>query len=182
VREPDSGATMRVRRLTLKLQEPTRDSDIALPILSNGPRPRASAAQLARLYGKRWSSETAFFAITTTLSGAINTWGYPTAALVTFGLAFLADKAVSLIKAALRSPHGRQQGNDEVSGYSLAVEIGRTYDGMMMAIPAPHGALFRELSDTECANALRELAASVNLSRYPKHPRGPKKQSPERTA
>jgi hypothetical protein len=182
VRDPDSGETMRVRRITITLQEPTRDGDLELHILSNVPSPRASAAHLARLYGKRWSIETAFFEITTTLSCEINTLGYPKAALLTFCLALLAYNAVSLIKAALRSTHGRQQVNDEVSGYYLALEIGRTYDGMMIAIPAPHWALFRELSDMEFANTLRELAASVNLSRYQKHPRGPKKKPPERTA
>lgn len=182
VRDPGSGETMRVRRITIKLHEPTRDGDIELHILSNVPSPRASAAQLARLYGKRWSIETAFFEITTTLSCEINTLGYPKAALFTFCLALLAYNAVSLIKAALRSTHGRQEVNDEVSGYYLALEIGRTYDGMMIAIPAPHWALFRELSDTEFANALRELASSVDLLRYQKHPRGPKKKPPERMA
>src|SRR5215510_7649749 len=90
---------------------------------------RASAAQVARLYGKRWSIETAFFEITTTLSCEINMLGYPKAALFTFCLALLAYNAVSLIKAALRSAHGRQKVNDEVSSYYLALEIGRTYDG-----------------------------------------------------
>ena len=182
VREPDSGETMRVRRITIELTEPTRDGDTALHILSNVPIPRASAAQLARLYGKRWSIETAFFEITTTLSCEINTLGYPKAALFTFCLALLAYNAVSLIKAALRSTHGRQKVNDEVSSYYLSLEISRTYDGMMIAIPTPHWAFFRELSDQEFANALRELAASVNLSRYQKHPRGPKKKPPARTA
>jgi len=55
VRDPDSGETMRVRRITIELKEPTRDGDTALHILSNVPIQRASAAQLARLYGKRWS-------------------------------------------------------------------------------------------------------------------------------
>ena len=180
VHHPDSGETMRVRRITLKLREPTRDGDTELHILSNVPLPRASAAHLARLYGKRWSIETAFFEITTTLACEINTLGYPKAALFTFCLALLAYNAVSLIKAALRSAHGRQQVNDEVSGYYLALEIGRTYDGMMIAIPTPHWAFFRALSDKEFADALRELASSVNLSRYQKHPRGPKKKPPKR--
>jgi hypothetical protein len=61
------------------------------------------------------------------------------------------------------------------------LEIGRTYDGMMIAIPAPYWAFFRELSDQEFAGALRELASSVNLSRYQKHPRGAQKKPPERT-
>jgi hypothetical protein len=182
VRDSESGETMRVRRITVKLTEPTRNGDTTLHILSNVPIPRASAAHLARLYGKRWSIETAFFEITTTLSCEINTLGYPKAALFTFCLALLAYNAVSLIKAALRSAHGRQQVNNEVSGYYLALEMSRTYDGMMIAIPAPHWALFRDLSDREFADALQELASSVNLSRYQKHPRGPKKKPPERTA
>ena len=57
--------------------------------------------------------------------------------------------AVSLIKAALRSHHGRTQVKDEVSGYYLSLEISRTYDGMMIAIPALHWALLRDLSDQE---------------------------------
>jgi Transposase DDE domain len=182
VRDPERGETMQVRRITVKLTEPTRDGDTELHILSNVPTRRASAMQLARLYGKRWSIETAFCEITTTLSCEINTLGYPKAALFTFCLALLAYNAVSLIKAALRHAHGRQKVNDEVSGYYLALEIGRTYDGMMIAIPAPHWALFRELSAKEFANALRELASSVNLARYQKHPRGPKKTPPKRTA
>ena len=182
VRDPASGETMRVRRLTIQLQEPTRDGDTELHILSNVPGGRASAAQLARLYSKRWSIETAFFEITTTLSCEINTLGYPKAALFTFCLALLAYNAVSLIKASLRSAHSRKTVNDEVSSYYLSLEIGRTYDGMMIAIPAPHWALFRELSAQAFAEALRELASSVNLSRYQKHPRGPKKKPPERAA
>ena len=107
--------------------------------------------------------------------------GYPKAALFTFCLALLAYNAVSLIKAALRSAHGRQKVNDEVSSYALSLEISRTYDGTMIAIPAPHWGLFRILSDQAFANVLRELASSVNLARYQKHPRGPKKKPPART-
>ena len=179
-RDPASGETMRVRRLTITLKVPTRDGDTELHILSNGPSGRASATPLARVYGKRWSIATAFFEITTTWSWEIHTLAYPKAALLTFCLALLAYHAGSLIKAALRSHHGRQKVNDEVAGYSLSLEISRTYDGMMMAIPAPHWALFRDLSDQELASALHELASSVDLAKYQKHPRGPKKKPPER--
>ncbi len=98
--------------------------------------------------------------------------------MFTFCLALLAYNAVSLIKAALRSAHGRKKINDEVSGYYVSLEIGRTYDGMMIAIPAQHWQCFRELSEREFAEALRELASSVKLSRYQKHPRGPRKSHP----
>lgn len=182
VRAPESGEPMTVRRITIKLKEPTRDGDTELHILSNVPVADARAGKLAVLYGKRWSIETAFFEITTTLSCEIHTLGYPKAALFAFCLALLAYNAVSVIKAALRREHGGQKVNEEVSGYYLALEIRRTYDGMMVAIPAPHWAIFREMSNREFANALRELASAVHLAKYRKHPRRPKKKPPQRTA
>ena len=179
--DPTTGETLRLRRITLHLNVATRDGDTMLHILSNVPSGRASAAHLARVYGKRWSIETAFLEITTTLTCEINALGYPKAALFTFCLALLAYNAVSLIKAALRSARGRAQINDDVSGYYLALEISRTYDGMMIAIPAPHWAWFRALSAQEFANALRELSTAVDLAKYQKHPRGPKRKPPDRT-
>jgi IS4 transposase len=181
VQDPQSGETMRIRRITVQLKVATRDGDTELHILSNVPSGRASAAQLARVYGKRWTIETAFFDITTTFSCEINTLAYPKAALFAFCLALLAYNAVSLIKAALRSQHGRTKVNDEISSYYLALEISRTYDGMMIAIPAAHWSFFRDLSVVAFAEALRELASSAELSRYQKHPRGPKKKQPDRT-
>ena len=180
VREPIRGETMQVRRLTIKLKVPTRDGDTEIHLLSNVPCERASATQVARVYGKRWSIETAFLEITTTLTCEIHTLAYPKAALFTFCLALLAYNAVSLIKAALRSHHGRQKVHDGVSSYFLSLEIRRTYDGMMVAIPAPHWAVFRALSPREFASVLHGLASSVDLSKYQKHPRGPKKKPPER--
>lgn len=109
-RDPATGETMRLRRITIKLRVATRDEDMELHLLSNVPSGRATASGLARVYGKRWSIETAFFEITTTLTCEINTLGYPKAALFAFCLALLAYNAVSLIKAALRSEHERLSG------------------------------------------------------------------------
>jgi IS4 transposase len=182
VRDPEHGESMPVRRITIALKEPTRDGDTELHILSNVPVEEARASKLAVLYGKRWTIETAFFEITTTLSCEINTLGYPKAALFAFCLALLAYNAVSVIKAALRREHGRQKVQEEVSGYYLSLEIRRTYDGMMVAVPAPHWTVFRQLSDSEFAEVLRDLASHVDLSKYRKHPRGPKKKPPTRMA
>ena len=60
--DPNSGETMRVRRITMTLKVPTRDGDTELHVLSNVPVPRPSAGSTpGSLYGKRWSIETAFF-------------------------------------------------------------------------------------------------------------------------
>ncbi len=69
-----------------------------------------------------------------------------------------------------------------MSSYYLALEIRQTYDGMMVAIPAPHWEVFRAMSPAALATVLRELAAAVRLAKYRKHPRGPKKKPPARTA
>jgi len=79
-RDPESGETLRVRCLTRKLTEPTRDGDTERHIRANVPGHRASAPHLTRRYGKRWSIATAFFEITTTLTCESKTLGYPQAA------------------------------------------------------------------------------------------------------
>jgi len=89
---------------------------------------------------------------------------------------------VAVINAALRRAHGQPQGAHEVSSDDLALAIRQTYDGMMVAIPAPHWAVFQTMAPAVLAEVLRELAASVRLSKYRKHPRGPKKKPPARSA
>ena len=49
VRDPACGETMQVRRITVQRAEPTRNGDTTRHILTNGPRHRASAGQLARV-------------------------------------------------------------------------------------------------------------------------------------
>ena len=111
---------IRVRRLTLTRKDPTRHGDTALHILSHVPVHRASAPHLARLSGTRWSLETALWEITTPLSCAIKTLGYPKAAVLALCLALVADNAGARIQAALRRVHGRQQSQDEVASSSLS--------------------------------------------------------------
>ena len=45
------------RRLRVKLDQPTRDGDRLLYILTNVPRHLASTKRVARLYRKRWTLE-----------------------------------------------------------------------------------------------------------------------------
>jgi hypothetical protein len=57
--EPDTGATLVVRRITVQVPTPTRDGDTALQILTNLPVAEAPAAQISALDANRWTSETA---------------------------------------------------------------------------------------------------------------------------
>ena len=163
------------------LKVPTRDGDTELHLLTNIPAEAATAARVAELYRGRWTIETVFLELQQTLDGEINTLGYPKAALFAFCLALMVFNAVSLMKAALRAVHGRKKVDEEVSGYYLSLEIQQTYDGMMIAVPDEHWIVFGEMTDAQFARILKDLAGHVNLSKYRKHPRGPKKPPPKKT-
>ena len=59
-------------------------------------------------------------------------------------------------------------------------EIGRTYEALAGMVPADQWTLVRGLSHAAFLALLRQLAQAVDLAKYRKHPRGPKK--PKRTA
>jgi hypothetical protein len=177
-----TGETMICRRITVELDQPTRAGDRELHLLSNVHKKDAAALTLAELYRKRWTIETVFQEITTTLECEIHTLAYPKAALFAFCLALVAYNAVSVLKGALRVVHGAQTVQEQVSGYYLNLEIRSTYDGMMIAIPEEHWRIFRTLSVSALASLLKELAGHLELSRYQKRPRGPKKPAPKKTA
>lgn len=181
ITDPKTGATLVIRRITVKLYQPTRDGASELHILTNVPRRAANACKLANLYRKRWTIESMFQELTETLTCEIKTLGYPKASVFAFCLALAAYNGISVIKAALRSVHGTDTVEENVSGYYLSLEISKTYTGMMIAIPAKHWTVFRDMSVAQLARVLKELAHYVELSKYQKHPRGPKRPRPERT-
>ena len=180
ITDPKTESTVTVRRITVKLNQPTRDGNTEMHILTNLPRSAADAQKVADLYRKRWTIETMFQELTETLTCEIKTLGYPKAAVFAFCLALVAYNGISVIKAALRSVHGTDTVEEHVSGYYLSLEISKTYTGMMIAIPAKHWTVFRDMSVAQLARVLKELARRVDLSKYQKHPRGPKLPRPER--
>jgi hypothetical protein len=179
---PTTGETLFVRRITVELNEPTRDGETEIHLLTNLPAKHASAKQVARLYVKRWTIEKAFQDLTVALVCEINTLGYPKAALFGFCLAVVAYNAVSLVKASLRAIHGHEKVENELSWYYLCLHLSKVYAGMMIAIPDRYWEIFRRLNDKQFADLLRELAAKIDLHRFRKHPRGPKKPQPKKVS
>lgn len=177
---PPTGETLLARRITVELDQPTRDGETVIHLLTNLPVESASAKQIARLYEKRWTIEKVFQDLTVALTCEINTLAYPRAALFAFCLALVAYNAVSLIQAALRAVHGHEKVQAEVSWYYLCLHLSKVYTGMMIALPAKHWDLFRRLDEREFATLLKELAAQIDLRRFRKHPRGPKKPPPKK--
>jgi IS4 transposase len=173
------GDTKTLRRITVDLNEPTRDGDMVLHLFTNLPKEIAGLT-VAELYRKRWTIETLFLEVTQTLTCEINTLCYPPAALLVFCLALVAANAVAVIKAALRAAHGEEKA-DELSGYYLALEIKQVHEGMMIALPSASWAVFCGMSVPAFAKILKKIAAHVDLALYRKTPRGPKKPLPKKS-
>ena len=169
------GNARRCRRIRIVLKQPTRDGDKVLALLSNLPKTAADAQQIAELYRRRWTIETAFQELEAHLHSEINSLGYPRAALFGFCVALVAYNVLALVKAALRSVHGEPKIADEVSGYYLAGHLQRTYHGMIISIPEQEWTIFQAMSSQTFAGTLRHLADKVNLAKFKKHKRGPKK-------
>jgi len=181
VRVSDSdGNTRRFRRIRIVLKKVTRNGDKELILLTNLSKMAAPAKQMAEMYRKRWTIETAFQELEAHLHSEINSLGYPRAALFGFCVALVAYNVLAVVKAALRSVHGEQKIANEVSGYYLAGHLGRTYDGMMIAIPEKHWRLFHRMDNEAFTRTLQQLANKVNLAKFKKHKRGPKKTKTKR--
>jgi hypothetical protein len=139
-----SGQQLQVRRVVVRLHQPTRDGETEMAILTNLEETVADGIKVAELYRQRWTVETFFQVITTSLNCEIKTLGYPRAALFSFSMALLAYNALSTLRAALRSVHGTGKIEAGLSNYYLAEEITMTYRGMMIAIPPQHWEIFRD--------------------------------------
>ena len=129
------GTASLFRRLRVQLDEPTRDGDRVLYLLTNVPLRKASPKRIARWYRKRWTLETAFQRLEAYFHSEINTLGYPKAALFGFCLALVAYNMMAVVLAALRNVHGAYVIEHDVSLYSMTNELATTYAGMMIAIP-----------------------------------------------
>ena len=124
-----------LRRVTVVLDEPTRDGETEIHVSSPPSREDASAPVIAELCRKRWTIETAFQELEETLQSEINTLGDPKAAPFVFCVALVAYNIMSTVKAALRCRPRRGRGRDtEFSTYDLAEEVAATHRGMMIAI------------------------------------------------
>jgi len=170
-----SGQEHRFRRIRVLLRKNTRDGDREIFIITNLPKGAARAKKIAEIYRGRWTIETSFQELEKWFNSEINALGYPPAALFGFCVSLVSYMMISVIKAALCSIHGTQIVEEKVSGYYLADELSATYQGMMIAISEDEWKEFRLLTQRQLIAILKKLSKNVKLSRFLKHPRGPKK-------
>ena len=86
-----------------------------------------------------------------------------------------------MVQAALRSTHGEQRIDDELSDQHFLRDVVLTQTGMEIAVDPVAWEHYRLLTPTRFAETLQRLARRVDLKRYPKRKRGPKKPRPTQT-
>jgi IS4 transposase len=171
----EQGQSLLLRRIVIRLDEPTRDGESEVALLTNvrGVRP----LKLARLYLERWSIEGLFNVLTTTLACEQKGLGYPKAALFSFCVTLVAYNVLASVKAALRSAHGSTKIQEEVSLVKVAEHVCRNYEGMMVGLPAEEWLPFGSLSVADMAACLRRWAAGVCLLKVLKAKSKPRKKA-----
>ena len=169
-----------VRQITLVLNEPTRDGETSIRVVTNLPQ-KVSAEKVMELYRHRWKIEHLFQKMTELLRCEVNTLGYPKAALFGFCVALAASNVLATTKAALRAAHPKVSVDEQLSDFALAEELSGTYRGMMIAVPDAKWTYLGRMTDAEFVEWLLGIAQGVRLERYRKSQRGPKKPRTRRT-
>lgn len=186
VTDPGTGAVLDLRRITVALETPSRRGDSDLAVVTNLPAEAepagAGAVTVLDLYGGRWSVETAFGRLTADLRSEIDTLAYPRAALFGFCVAAAAYNAVAAVKGAVRAAHGAKVVEEDLSSYYLADEVARVTPGMRVVLPEAQWAFCCTLPPERFAARLVDLAGHMDLRKYKKHKRGPKKPPPKKTS
>jgi hypothetical protein len=173
VTDPESGETLTLRRIEVRLSQETRDGDRALAVLTNLPD-EVSALTIADTYLVRWTIETHLQFLTQSLHCELPGLGRPRAALFGFAMALVAANALAVVRGSIRSEHGAGAGA-EVSGYYLADEIAHDYRTLMKYLPAEQWLGWRSLTPAALGKLLGALAANVNLKALTRSRRGVKK-------
>src|SRR3954453_20836151 len=174
------GGVHPLRRIVLKLGEPTRDGETEIVLVTNLPA-EVTALQCCEVYRGRWRIEGHYQALTELLHCEVPTLGYPRAALFAFSMSAVAGNALAVLKGNLRVAHGSAVAV-EVSDAALVGEVAEAYPGMMIAVPPATWPKLRRSRATTVSKLLNELAERVPVQRLFRSRRGPKKPRPKRSS
>lgn len=179
--EGAEGTELQARRITVKLDIPTRDGDTELHILTTIPQNKGTARAIARAYAARWRIETAFCHMDSWLNAEIPSLGYPRAALLGFCIGLMAYNTLSVVLGALRAVHGEKIVQEEVSSYHIAHQARADVGGLDVLLKDKDWEPLQALSVVELAVLLVKLVRKIPRETIQKAKRGSKKPVPKRT-
>lgn len=179
IRDNQTHETLVVRRISVELDEPTRDGDTEIHLLCNVPVEDADACRLSDIYRQRWEIENAFYLLTTTMTCEMKTNCHPRCALFLFCMAMLAFNCRQVLLASLYAEH-EQDDVEAMSQYNVSIDVVSPMGGMVTAINEVEWAALVPTSPGAFAAFLRTVSRRVNVRAYRKAVRGPKKPPPQR--
>ena len=125
--DPETGATLLLRRIEIRLFEKTRDGERVIGLLTNLPD-TVSAMVIAEIYRKRWTIETQFQLLTVSLHCEVPGLGKPKAALFAFAMSLVASNAAGGgARVASSGPREGSRGGS-VRVLSRGRDLGRVSD------------------------------------------------------
>ena len=173
----DRNCAWPLRRIHITLDEPTRDGDREVRLLTNLPA-SYKARDVAAAYRRRWEVERHFHFVKRELHGQIRTLGEPRAAIFALSAALAAGNVLAWIKGLMRGRRGAKDSPLALSGYYLALEISRGFAAVEALTSDREWQAVAEFPDCGFRAWATRLAAVVDWSRYVTHPRGPKQRPP----
>lgn len=178
VEDPEGGEPQVMRRIVLVLDQPTRDGETEIELVTNLPA-AISAIVICATYRGRWRIEGHFQRLTELLHCEVPTLSYPRAALFAFAMAVVAGNALALLEGNLRAVLGEEEVT-EFSHYAVVDEIAHTYRGMMIAVPPATWSFVRAYDVAAMAEAMKDVAAQVRVYWMRKASGGRKKVKTEK--
>jgi hypothetical protein len=177
--EGAAGGAHALRRIVLRLDEPTRDGETEIVLITNLPA-EVPAAACCDAYAGRWAIEGHYQTMTDLLHCEVPSLGRPRAALFAFAMSAVAGHALAVLRGNLRAAHGEEIAA-EVSLFALVDEVAEVYPGMILAVPPADWPRTVVSGAEAVAAVLNDLADRVPVHRMFRCRRGPKKPRPKRS-
>lgn len=170
---------VRLRRIVVRLDAPTRKGETEIRVLSDLPA-EVPATEIAELYRDRWTIETHIERLKHLFKGEIETLGKPRAAIFMLCGAMVAANAVAAAEAIVADEHDLPAGY--LSGYYLADEIAATSRVVDRLVDDATWRRVAAWPDEAFVLWQRSLARTIRPAAFKKHPRGPKRPPPRRSS
>jgi len=174
------GSSLMIRRIVVELDQPTRDGDCQVFLLTNLKCKEVDALTISKEYLKRWRIETVMQVLTEAFRCEIKPLCYPKAALFGFAIALVMYNTLSIVLASIKAEHGRET-SESMSRYYMALEIAQASDGLLIALTPSQWAGLSEASPESLAQEMKRIVRNMDCVYYTKSVRGPKKPKPKRT-
>jgi hypothetical protein len=107
--------------------------------------------------------------------------GHPPATLLAFCISLVAYNVLAVVQASLQSAHGEAASPENLSSYYVAHSLASGWESTMLIDETFWVKHYSGLSAAELGVQLKVTAEHLDISKYRKHKRGPKKPPIPRT-